>query len=251
MLIATDNEGQRIQAGHDLGSGSFTCPMCDSGVILKRGRKVAAHFAHMPGSDCPAAEGESWRHLMAKQVLVEEFSALGYRARMEVDHRRAGRRVDVAVILSGAAGLERHVAVEIQDSSIQVDTMKARTNLDKRLGYHATTWLFTSHRAGSLLLAGPKDEVKIPAEMLWVINRYQQGIHIIDPEARSICRADVGSVYRDGESHSWYEPGGELTGVEYPGYSPRTLKTVERRPGGFHIEGMKGRYPNEYAILFT
>ncbi|MFF4963266.1 competence protein CoiA family protein [Streptomyces sp. NPDC001222] len=116
MLIATDSSGQRVQAAQDLDAGRFMCPLCESTVILKRGRKVAAHFAHAPGSDCPAAESESWRHIRAKQVLAETFTELGYHAQMEVVHREAGRRVDVAVTLTGSKGQRRSVAVEVQDS---------------------------------------------------------------------------------------------------------------------------------------
>lgn len=97
MLIAAQDDGSRVQASRDLPAGTYLCPMCESPVILKRGRKVVAHFAHAPNSDCPGAEPESWRHLLSKQVLVEEFTALGWGPQMEVSHPRFGRRVDVGV----------------------------------------------------------------------------------------------------------------------------------------------------------
>lgn len=246
MLIATDWIGQRVQADRDLDPGRFMCPLCESVVILKRGRKVAAHFAHAPGSDCPAAENESWRHIRAKQVLVEAFTELGYDAQMEVVHHEAGRRVDVAVKLAGSKGRQRNVAVEVQDSPIQVDTMQARGRLDRALGYDATAWIFTSHRADALLRAEPgRSQVRVPKEMLWVVDRTGQGMHIIDPEAQSIRRIEFGSVYREGRSY------GELEGSDYLGYTPKTIKTVQRHQGGFRIKGVRGRSEKEWAILFA
>jgi competence protein CoiA len=151
MMIAKSAEGVATQATRDLPSGDYHCPMCESPVILKRGQKVAAHFAHTPDSDCPCAEPESWRHLMAKQVLVEEFTDMGWEARAEIAHPAAGRRVDVGVKIYDQDDVLRYFAIEVQDSTIQVDTMKSRIAADRRIGYDATVWLFTSHRAAALL----------------------------------------------------------------------------------------------------
>ncbi|MDT0468816.1 hypothetical protein RM764_38575 [Streptomyces sp. DSM 41699] len=127
---------------------------------------------------------------------MENFVELGYHAQMEVVHHEAGRRVDVAVALTGSTGRQRNVAVEVQDSPIQVDTMQARGRLDRALGYDATAWIFSRHRADALLRAEPgRTQVRAPEEMLWVVDRTGQGMHIIDPEARSIRRIVFGSVF--------------------------------------------------------
>ncbi|MFE1463944.1 competence protein CoiA [Streptomyces nigra] len=240
----------RVEASRDLPTGAYQCPMCGSPVILKRGRKIAAHFAHAPNSDCPSAEHESWRHLLAKRVLHEEFTDLGWAAQVEVAHPDAGRRVDVGVKVPTPRGM-RYVAVEVQDSAIQVDTMKARVAADRRIGYDATAWLFTSSRAFSLLYAQPDHEVRVPDEMLWVANRYGQGIPIIDPEARTISVASLGSIHRDGESRSWYDADGDLTGVDYQGRTLRKTKTVARRPGGFQFQMVPGKFGDRWAVAFA
>lgn len=224
--------------------------MCQSPVILKRGQKVAAHFAHAPDSDCPCAEAESWRHLMAKQVLVDEFTAFGWEARAEIVHSAAGRRVDVGVKVPDETGALRYVAIEVQDSAIQVDTMRGRVAIDRRLGYHATVWLFTTHRAAALMRAQPDHEVRVPDEMLWVANRYGQGVQIIDPEARTISLASLGSIRRAGESHEWYTPEGDLTGVDYPGRTLKKTKCVVRRPGGFGLRTAPGLFGDRWSIVF-
>lgn len=251
MWIAETSPGNRIEATRDLVADAYHCPMCRSAVVLKRGQKVAAHFAHAPDSSCPASEAESWRHLMAKQVLVEELTALGWGARAEIVHQAHGRRVDVGMKAPDLEGVMRYIAIEVQDSAIQVDTMKDRIAKDRRIGYHATVWLFTSHRAAALLAAKPEHETRIPDEMLWAANRYGQGVQIIDPQAREIWIASLGTIRRPGESHEWYTPDGDLDGVDYPGRTLRKTKHVARRRGGF-IPGLApGKFGDRWSVVFA
>ncbi|MYA99710.1 hypothetical protein F4X90_08525, partial [Candidatus Poribacteria bacterium] len=44
----------------------FSCPICDSEVILKRGDIRVPHFAHKPDTKC---SGEGVRHKVAKQMI--------------------------------------------------------------------------------------------------------------------------------------------------------------------------------------
>lgn len=250
MLIAADPHGNRILATRETPDGSYHCPECEAPAILKkRGRKITAHFAHAAGTSCQAA-GETWRHLLSKQVLAEEFTRLGYHAQVEVSHRSVGRRIDVVASRVDSKGFTRRVAVEVQDSAIQVDTAKARVTLDRKLGYDATVWLFTSHRAAALMAVESEVEVRVPNEMLWANRRYGQGVQVIDPQERTVWRLDLTSVHRDGESYSWYEDG-ELTGVDYPGYTPRTLRTVHRRKAGFRLVAGPGRFGDRWAVAFA
>ncbi|MDX3229409.1 competence protein CoiA [Streptomyces sp. ME19-01-6] len=251
MWIAETSDGNRIAATRDLEPGAYQCPMCQSPVVLKRGQKVAAHFAHAPDSSCPASEAESWRHLMAKQVLVEELTAIGWKARPEIVHLAHGRRVDVGLKAPDEQGVMRYIAIEIQDSAIQVDTMKDRIARDRRIGYHATVWLFTSHRAAALLAAQPEHEVRVPDEMVWVANRYGQGVQIIDPQAREMWVATLGAIRRPGESREWYTPDGDLTGVDYPGRRLRKTKHVALCRGGFVLALAPGKFGDRYSIVFT
>lgn len=250
MWIARTPAGDRVEATRDLAADNYRCPMCESAVVLKRGQRVAAHFAHAPDSTCPNSEPESWRHLMAKQVLVDEMTALGWEARAEIVHQAHGRRVDVGLKAPGPDGAMTYIAIEIQDSAIQVDTMKQRVAKDKRIGYHATVWLFTSHRASALVAAQPDHEVRVPDEMLWVANRYGQGVQIIDPQAREIQIAMLGKVQRAGESREWYTPDGDLTGVDYPGRTLRKTKSVTLRRGGFVPGLAPGKFGDRWAVVF-
>ncbi|MBB4931413.1 uncharacterized protein YlaI [Lipingzhangella halophila] len=250
LLIAANTAGARTLATRDLQNGPYTCPQCSTDVVLKRGRKVTAHFAHTPGSACQAA-GESTRHLLAKQVLAEEFTRLGYQAHIEVVHHAAGRRVDVVAARTDEHGRQRRVAVEIQDSAIQVDTAKKRVVLDRRLGYDATVWLFTTYRAAALFHAKPDAEVRVPNEMLWADHRYGHGVHLIDPDGRAVWRAELSEVYREGESREWYDEDGDPTGVDYPGYVPKTIRTVQLHQAGFRLTSAPGLFGDAWSIVFA
>lgn len=241
MWIAETVTGDRVEAARDLAAGDHRCPMCGSAVILKRGQKVAAHFAHTPDSSCPASEAESWRHLMAKQVLVEELTALGWEAHAEIAHLKHGRRVDVGFKAPDPDGIMRYVAIEIQDSAIQVDTMKDRIARDRRIGYHATVWLFTSHRAAALLAAKPKHEVRVPDEMLWVANRYGQGVHIVDPESRQMWAAGLSGAYREQDTEYASSPLRAL----------RKTRHVVRRQAGFLPALAPGKFGDRWSVVFV
>lgn len=250
MWIAQTPTGDRVEAVRDLKVDDYRCPMCESAVVLKRGQKVAAHFAHAPDSSCLASEAESWRHLMAKRVLVEELTSLGWEARAEVVHQAHGRRVDVGLKAPGPDGSMVYIAIEVQDSAIQVDTMKERIAKDRRIGYHATVWLFTSHRAALLLAARPEYEIRVRDEMLWAANRSGQGVQIIDPQARRIWIASLGKIRRAGESREWYTPDGDLTGVDYPGRTLRKKKHITRQQGGFVPMLAPGKFGDRWSVVF-
>lgn len=250
MWIAQTPHRDRVEASRDLPPDNYVCPMCQSPAILKRGQKVSAHFAHAPDSNCPASEAESWRHLMAKQVLIEELTALGWEARAEVAHPAHGRRVDVGLKAPDPDGTLRYIAIEVQDSAIQVATMKHRIAMDRRIGYSATVWLFTNYRAAALLASKPTHEVRVPDEMLWAANRYGQGIQVIDPQLRKIWIASLVPVRRNGTSHEWYTPEGDLTGVDYPGRTLRKTKHIAVKPGGFLPALAPGKFGDPWSIAF-
>lgn len=249
MLVAIAPSQERTVAGRDLEGSEFHCPLCESAVILKRGRVVVPHFAHTPGSDCPASEAEGPRHLQAKLVLAQQFTEAGYDVQLEETHLDVGRRVDVAVTFHDEGRVLRRIAVEVQDSAIQVETMKERVRLDKRLRYDATVWVFTHHRAKTLMGASPGEEVRIPAEMLWVVNRYRKGVHVIDASAPAMWKLTMSGVDREGESYQWYTEDGDPTGVDYPGRTLKTVKTIERWRVGFRVGATRSRF-NEWAVHF-
>ena len=64
-------------------------------------------------------------------------------------------------------------------------------------------------------------------------------------------RVDLEEVFRAGESREWYTEDGELTGVDYPGYTPRTIRTCTARRTGFRLTAEPGRFGDKWAIAFA
>lgn len=56
MLVALNEEKERVLATTALRKTQYFCPVCGKQVILKRGLKVISHFAH--------------KHLAEKNVLI-------------------------------------------------------------------------------------------------------------------------------------------------------------------------------------
>lgn len=246
MLVANGVNGVAVEATHSLEASTFTCPVCDGPVNLKRGRVRVPHFAHLPGADCwLASEPESVTHLRSKQLLAKEFRNLGYEVRPEETYRDAGRRVDVAVTLPWWRNFR--IAVEVQDSTIDVETMKKRTRIDKFLGFAGTLWIFTDKRAAALMAVADGDtEVRIPNEMLWVDRRFEQGIFVLDLAEERVWNIKFGSPHV--RNNSWYDQDGD---EQYGSYTPRTLRCPVKWPAEFSLLSRPGRYPNERAIIFA
>lgn len=246
MLVAHDAAGAKVEASRDMRAEEFTCPTCSGPVLLKRGRVKVAHFAHLPDSEC-WSEPESVTHLRAKQLLAARWRGQGHQVTLEEVHHQHGRRVDVAVTVATRTGHVR-VAVEVQDSAISVEDMKARTRIDRRLGFLHTLWVFTDKRAKALLhIARTADEdqyieSRIPRELLWVANRHRQGIFVLDVDTESVWNLELLSAFtREG-----YDENGDTHF-----YTPRTLKEVTARPATFSLTCRPGRYDKEWAVVFS
>ncbi|MEV4249355.1 competence protein CoiA family protein [Streptosporangium canum] len=245
MLIAHDTNGLPVEAARDLPAGAFSCPACDGSMLLKRGQVKVPHFAHMPGTEC-WSEAESVSHLRSKNLLAEKFRQLGYDVQLEETYRDQGRRVDVAVTIP-AWDRGSRVAVEVQDSAIDVETMKARTRIDRSLGFIGTLWVFTDKRAKVLLdVTGADIEVRIPNEMLWVDHRYRQGVFVLDLDAAAVWNIELGPPHV--RISEWYDGDGY---GQSSAYVPRTIRCPIRHAADFTLTSTPGRYPNEWAVVFA
>ncbi len=191
------------------------------------------------------------RHHLAKRLLADRFRALGYTVEIEEPHLSVGRRVDVAVTVPTGD----RVAVEVQDSAISVNEMQRRNRTDRGIGFFATMWVFTSSRAARLLAAQEDDEARVPNEILWVHDRYHQGVFVIDERAERMWRCNFGRIVRQGESRQWYTEDGELTGVNYPDQALKFTKTVSRTEVGFALTSRQTRYHKpghpDFTVVFT
>lgn len=256
MLIAATSTGTRIEASHETPRVNYSCPECQTDVIVRKGKKVVPHFAHRAKGKCQSA-GESWRHLAAKRMLGDGFRAMGYNVAFEESHSQGRRRVDVAVTLTATSGEQFRIAVEVQDSPISVDEIKRRIGLDRQAGFFCTVWVFTQHRLRASLDAPQGAESRLPNEVVYLENRYKWGAFVIDTDEGALTHLMFEDVVRSGESYSWsyYEDGEEIfDGVDYPDHKLRLTKKVTRSVAGFQLAAVKGpgrgnRPPESTAIL--
>jgi Competence protein CoiA-like family len=199
----------------------------------------------MSGTEC-WSEAESVSHLRSKNLLAEKFRRLGYEVQLEETYRDRGRRVDVAVTIPAGDRRPRG-AVEVQDSAIAVETMKARTRIDRSLGFIGTMWVFTDKRAKALLdVTGADIEVKIPNEMPWADHRYRQGIFVLDLDAAAVWNIELGPPHV--RISEWYDSDGD---EQSSSYVPRTLRCPIKHAADFTLTCTPGRYPNEWAVVFA
>jgi competence protein CoiA len=100
----------------------FSCPECGDPVILKTGRSKVNYFAHTNPLACLHAENESEEH---RQCKMEIFQALKNDPRVRdvaLERPLGTNRPDLSANINGVP-----VAIEIQISSLSVETIMSRT----------------------------------------------------------------------------------------------------------------------------
>lgn len=125
MLMAV-GPGGRTAAHAAVRGDAFRCLACGSAVLLKRGSRVVAHFAHARAAACSWAHGETLVHLNAKASLARAFTDRGLDVALEVELLSSGgdRRADVLVRNPDTGA---RVAIEIQHSALPLDAIERRT----------------------------------------------------------------------------------------------------------------------------
>jgi hypothetical protein len=211
MLIAHLGE-ERIDAEKAKRDDAFCCPVCREAVILRRGRKVVAHFAHRPRARCIARTGETRAHLEAKRVLLDAFRARGLRVEAEYATIEVAedRRADVMVWSPGSG---TPLAIELQHSRISVPDLERRAHSFARAGI-AQLWVpFLDEsslqsaevtRSGTVVL----DRYPIPFHMLWMAGLVgDEGLWMYQPGARKFWRATFTDHMLMTKEALWYEMG--------------------------------------------
>lgn len=113
----------------------FSCPECGDPVVLKNGRTKINYFAHDKLITCQFAQSESDAH---RQCKIEIYEALKREPNVSdvVLERPLGTiRPDVSAYIDGVK-----VAIEVQISSLSVDTIMRRTIDYHRKGIYVL-WL--------------------------------------------------------------------------------------------------------------
>lgn len=130
------SDGQTVNAYFEKSrNGPFACLQCNEQVILKTGRLRVNHFAHVNSIACKFAEGESEKHRRCK---LEIFLALRNTPGVEnvaLELPLEEVRPDVCATIKGVP-----VAIEVQISSLSVETIMRRTIDYHRKGIYVL-WL--------------------------------------------------------------------------------------------------------------
>lgn len=124
MLSAYNRSGEDVSAEEvELADGPFYCPACREQLILKKGRKVVAHYAHRPDSDCEYTnEGESEEHRLAKREIRQALMGVPGVTDVRLERYLRDVRPDVSFVLNGDL-----VAIEIQLSQLSLEKIEERT----------------------------------------------------------------------------------------------------------------------------
>ena len=159
MLVASKN-GVRVDARNAIRGEAHRCPGCNAEVILKRGRRVIAHFAHKPPVDCSWGKGETHAHRYSKALVADALTERGLNAEVEfeVETLTGDRRADV---MTWHPGTGQAIAIELQHSTIDLDNIEARARSYASAGI-AQFWIgFLSKNAKDKALPDGKDRWKI------------------------------------------------------------------------------------------
>ncbi|MBI3398175.1 MAG: hypothetical protein HZB81_07660 [Deltaproteobacteria bacterium] len=136
MLVANNQKGNRCKAWlTEKPECPFYCPKCQEAVILKKGRIKAHHFAHKPPVTCQYGTGESQKHWKAKKAIYEALVDHPHCKKCDLERMLDGVRPDVSLYINNVP-----VAIEFQNSTIEIEEIKRRAHRYLQLGIHLI-WL--------------------------------------------------------------------------------------------------------------
>lgn len=113
----------------------FICVDCNEEVILKIGRNRINHFAHANPIACKFFEGESEAHRRCKMEIFEALQKLPNVRSAALERPLGTNRPDLSAYINGVP-----VAIEIQISSLSIETIMRRTIDYHRRGIYVL-WL--------------------------------------------------------------------------------------------------------------
>jgi len=115
--------------------GPFICLICNEEVILKTGTRRVNHFAHANPIACKFAEGESDGHRQCKMEIYEALLRAPGVTNVALERPLGSVRPDVSAYIYGVP-----VAIEVQISSLSIETIQRRTIEYARNGIYVL-WL--------------------------------------------------------------------------------------------------------------
>ncbi len=129
------SDGQTVNAYFESKANApFYCLVCNDPVVLKAGKNKINHFAHA-NLACEFAEGESDAHRKCKIEIYEALRRLPNVRDAALERPLDTVRPDVSAYINGVK-----VAIEVQISSLSVETIMRRTIDYHRKGIYVL-WL--------------------------------------------------------------------------------------------------------------
>lgn len=119
MLLAYNCHQHLVFANHAIKGSKYTCPHCESKMILKKGEVNAPHFAHCKTTSNFCSKGETQAHYILKYELALKLSRIGFHVQIEPYIAGIYQYPDLII--------NKKVAIEIQFSKITISTVKKRS----------------------------------------------------------------------------------------------------------------------------
>lgn len=132
MLIALDENGNRVSADDAQKGVSYHCQCCNESVILRQGSVVRAHYAHKANSDCAmGSDGMSEWHIEWQNTFGREYCEKP----VIFDANKCRDKYGIEDAEYSKDGIHKRIAdvlindtcVEFQHSSISIDEVWLRT----------------------------------------------------------------------------------------------------------------------------
>lgn len=132
MLVALNEEKERVLATTALRKTQYFCPVCGKQVILKRGLKVISHFAHKHLAEQKCFNNETIKHYKSKLILAQMIQQQGCKVEIEPFLKEIKQIPDILI--------NNKYVIELQYSPIPYKQILQRTEGLKKMGYKVS-WL--------------------------------------------------------------------------------------------------------------
>jgi len=192
----------------------YVCPRCQNAVILKQGPIVIPHFAHKPTLSCHFGHPETRAHLVAKQAIYDALVSSPNVSNVEMERDFGCSVADVFCEVNGLP-----VAIEIQQSGLNVETLSQRTLNYAAMGIYvlwAALW-----NAGS--------ETYRPRSWERWLHAAYFGRCYYWMSADVFLPVHFGKMQKFVESRDWYDPDGQAQ--EAGGYWKTLKQEILWQPG--------------------
>jgi competence protein CoiA len=160
MLVAENEQNEELKRciawETEKDESPFFCPKCGADVLLKKGKKKIHHFAHVPPFNCIYGQGESELHLKAKKDIYLALKDYKDCSKCEIERHLDGVRPDISLMIR-----DKYVAIEIQKSNIDIETIIQRTMRYKKLGIYLL-WIIPFNKPKQSTQEGYEDITHIP-----------------------------------------------------------------------------------------